>query len=168
MCASVKYNEWWRMSRTNETRHIKWHETCKCKCRLDASICNNKQCWNNNKCRCECKELIDKGVCDRGCIWNPSNCECECDKSCDVGEYLDYKNCKCRKRLVDKLAEEFNEIVEEVKIVGKNEDRRSSCILHIVLFSTFFTIIIWIVVYFVYYKYMHHDKENISKYDYTC
>ena len=31
------------MSRTNETRHIKWHETCKCKCRLDASVCNNKQ-----------------------------------------------------------------------------------------------------------------------------
>ena len=25
-----------------ETRHIEWHETCKCKCRLDASICNNK------------------------------------------------------------------------------------------------------------------------------
>ena len=24
------------MSRTNETRHIKWHETCKCKCRLDS------------------------------------------------------------------------------------------------------------------------------------
>ena len=32
------------MSRTNETRHIKWHEMCKCKCRLDASVCNNKQC----------------------------------------------------------------------------------------------------------------------------
>ena len=31
------------MSRTNETRHVKWHETCKCKCRLDASVCNNKQ-----------------------------------------------------------------------------------------------------------------------------
>ena len=30
------------MSRTNETRHIKWHETCKCKCRLDASVFNNK------------------------------------------------------------------------------------------------------------------------------
>ena len=27
------------MSRTNETRHIKQHETCKCKCRLDASVC---------------------------------------------------------------------------------------------------------------------------------
>ena len=26
------------MSRTNETRHIKWHESCKCECRLDASV----------------------------------------------------------------------------------------------------------------------------------
>ena len=31
------------MSRTNETRFIKWHEKCKCKCRLDAIICHNKQ-----------------------------------------------------------------------------------------------------------------------------
>ena len=54
------------MSRTNETRHIKWHETCKCKCRLDAIVCNNKQRWNNDKCRCKCKELIDKDVCDKG------------------------------------------------------------------------------------------------------
>ena len=30
------------MSRTTETRHVKWHETCKCKCRLDASVCSNK------------------------------------------------------------------------------------------------------------------------------
>ena len=22
---------------------------------------------------------------------------CECDKSCDIGEYLDYSNCKCKK-----------------------------------------------------------------------
>ena len=53
------------MSRTNETRFIKWHEKCKCKCRLDAIVCNNKQCWNNDKCRCECKELINKGLCDK-------------------------------------------------------------------------------------------------------
>ena len=61
------------MSRTNETRHIKWHETCKCICRLDAIVCNNKQRWNNDKCRCKCKELIDKGICDKGYVWNPSN-----------------------------------------------------------------------------------------------
>ena len=68
------------MSRTND---IKWHETW-CKCRLDASVCNNKQRWNDDKCRCECKELIDKGVCDKGYAWNPSNCEFEGDKACDV------------------------------------------------------------------------------------
>ena len=50
------------MSRTNETKNIKWHETCKCECRLDAIICNNKQRWNKNKCSCKCKELINKGV----------------------------------------------------------------------------------------------------------
>ena len=78
------------MSRTNETRHIKWHETCKCICRLDAIVCNNKQRWNEDKCWCECKELID-GVYDKGFIWNPNNYEVECDKSCDLGEYLDYE-----------------------------------------------------------------------------
>ena len=31
------------MSRTNETRHASWHETCECKCRLDASVCNDKE-----------------------------------------------------------------------------------------------------------------------------
>ena len=30
------------MSRTKEARYMKWHETCECKCRLDASVCNNK------------------------------------------------------------------------------------------------------------------------------
>ena len=41
-----------------------WHQTGKCKCRLDASMCHNK--WlNDDKGRCECKELIGKGVCDK-------------------------------------------------------------------------------------------------------
>ena len=87
------------ISRTSETRHIEWHKTCKCACRLNKSVCNTKQCWNEVKCRCECKELIDKGICDKGFIWSPSNCECECDKLCDIGEYLGYENCKCRKKI---------------------------------------------------------------------
>ena len=57
-----------------------------------------------------------QGVWDKGFIWNPSNCECKCDKSCDIGEYLDYKNCKCRKKLVDKLFEECAETNNEVKL----------------------------------------------------
>ena len=72
-----------------------------------------------------CKELIDKGVCDKGFIWNPSNYECECDKSCDVGEQLDYENCKCRKKIVDKLVEQCTETVEQVKVakISLSEDK---------------------------------------------
>ena len=154
------------MSRTNETKNIKWHETCKCECRLDAIVCNNKQRWNKNKCRCECKELIDKGVCDKGYAWNPSNCECECDKSCDVGEYLDYENCKCRKRLVDKLVDECDENIDEVKIVSESKNKCNSCILYIVLFSIFFTINVGIGAYFAFYKYINHSKKTSSRYVY--
>ena len=89
---------------------------CNCKCRLDAGVCNNKQRLNDDKCQCECKKLIDKGVCNKGYAWNPSNCECECDKSCDVSEYLDYENCKCRKRLLDKLVEECSENTDEATL----------------------------------------------------
>ena len=56
------------MLRTNDIKHIEWHETCKYKCRLDASACNNKQRWNEEKCKCESTELIDKDVCDKGFI----------------------------------------------------------------------------------------------------
>ena len=58
---------------------------------------------------CECKALIDKGRFNNEFIWNPSVSECECDKSCDVGQHLDYKNCKCRKKLIDKLVQQCSE-----------------------------------------------------------
>ena len=83
---------------------------------------------------------------DKGFIWNPSNSESECDKACDVSEYLDYENCKRRKKLVDKLIDECAETVEEVKLakitLAKNENKYKckSCTLYIVLFSILFTI----------------------------
>ena len=43
------------MPRTNKTRHIEWHETCKCKFTLNTSVCNNKQRCNDDKCTCERK-----------------------------------------------------------------------------------------------------------------
>ena len=108
---------------------------------------------------CECKELIDKGVCDKGYAWNPSNCECECDKACNFGEYLDYENCKCRKKLVALLTEECTETVEDVKLnniifaekVNKNSYKCISCTVYIVLLLIFFAInVIGIVTYYVY------------------
>ena len=141
------------MSRTHETRYIKWHETFNCKCRLDANVCKNKQRWNEDKCMCECKELIEKGVCDKRFIWNPSICERECNKSRDIGEYLDYSICKCRKKVVDKLVEEFTESIDEVEIseIIQVENKYSSCTLYIVLFSMFVTTTIVISIYFAYF-----------------
>ena len=134
------------MSRTNKTKHTKWHKTCKCQCRLDATVCNNKQRWNKDKCRCECKELIDKGICNEGFIWKPSNCNCECDKSCDVWEYVDYKNCKCRNKLVEKLVEECSENSDGNEIIYNktlNDYRNvcNSCAIFIVLFVIAFLMI---------------------------
>ena len=146
------------MSRTNETRFIEWHEKCKCIYRLDKIICNNKQKLNNDKCRCECKELIDEEVCNKSYIWNPSNCESECDKACDVGEYLDYKNCKCRKKLTNKLIDDFTKTIEETKLINitftenENSYKYDSCTVYIVLMIVAFTTSTAITVYSVSYN----------------
>ena len=52
------------------------------------------------------KKLIDKVVCDTGYIFNPSNCKCEYYKSRNTSQYLDYSDCKCKKKLIDLLNEE--------------------------------------------------------------
>ena len=156
-------------SRTNETRLLEWHETGKCICRFNGIICNSKQRWNINKCRCECKELINKGVCNKGFIWNPSNCVCECDKSCDIGEYLDYENCKCRRKLADKLIDECTETIKEITLTNithtENENiyyKCSSCKVYIVFMIVYFTILTGITIYFFYYYNWSVIKNNVS------
>ena len=134
-------------------------EAWKCQCRLDASVCNNKQLWNEGKCRCEHKELIHKGSCDKGFIWNPSNNECECDKSCDVEEYLDYENCKCIKGLADKLVEECSKNIEKKQLhsskvvhyetLNKIRYKGGSSKIYITSFAV--TIIIEIIIVIVYF-----------------
>ena len=65
------------------------------------------------------------------CVWNPSNCEC--DKTCDVSEYLDYDNCKSRKKIVGKLVDECAETVEEVKLakIALAENEISINVVHV-------------------------------------
>ena len=110
-------------------------------------------------------------MCDRGFIWNPSNCECEFDKACDVGEYLDYENCKCRKKLVAPLIEECAETVAEVKLakitVAENENscKYNSCTVYIVLSSIFFTINVGgIGAYFV--SFHWYLKKDVTRVDF--
>ena len=157
------------MSRINETRQIIWHGTCKCICRLTSAVCNSRQIWNKDKCRCECKEdLINKIVCDKGYIWNPSNCACECDKSCVVDEYLDYKNCVCRNGLVDKLVEEYTNVIDGDTVYNKtltvtSSNDCASCTPYIVLFTVFLLVSIIINGTFVYFHRYKNKRLNLKK-----
>ena len=67
------------------------------------------------------------------------------------------KGCKC------------NENIEETNLIKINSTKckHNSCLLYIVLFSIFFTIISGVATYFVYYKYINHNKKNVSVYDYV-
>ena len=118
---------------------------------------------HDDKCKCECKELIDKGKCDKGFIWNPSDCECECAKSCDTGEYLHYKNCRCRKKIIEKLVEERSENIdgnemlynETLDIISSSDNETSgSCVIYVILFSVFLIISIPMAIYVYVFLYL--------------
>ena len=78
-------------------------------------------------------------------------------------------NCKCRKKLIDKLVEECTETTDEVKITKitsaecnsiEDENKcKTSCTVYVVLIAIIFTICIGTGTYFFYYKYMNHDKK---------
>ena len=157
------------LSNINETRKIVWHETCKCICRLTSTICNDKQEWNENKCSCECEEdLVSKLVCDKGYMWNTSTCACECDKYCEVGQYLDYKNCVCRKKLIDDLIEQYTSIVDiktkngtDIFTSSTATNSDNSTNIYLFLFVAVLTVAVLVAAGFIYY----YRKNNTTKLD---
>ena len=156
------------LARINETRKITWNETCKCVCRFTKAVCNNKQEWDENKCRCECKEdLIDKLICDKGYIWNPSTCTCECDKYCGTGQYLDYKNCVCRKKLIDYLVEQCTSITN-IDLYKKESSKTN---VYFILFIIFLVLSVLLVAGLIYYFRKHNKRKilnNMYNIVYSC
>ena len=65
---------------------------------------------------------------------------------CDIGEYVDYENCKCRKNLVVPIIDECTETVEKLKLAritlaeNENSYKCSSFTAYTVLLWIFFTI----------------------------
>ena len=149
------------LSRINETKKIIWHETCKCVCRLTSAICNDRQEWNKNKCKCQYKEyLVSKLACAKGYMWNPSTCACECETFCETGQYLDYENCVCRKKIIDDLIEQCTSIIDmeirskELGSTVKNNtlsSNESSNNTYFILFIVFLVLFILFLVGFIYY-----------------
>ena len=108
-------------------------------------------------------------MCDKGVIWKPSNCECKCDKSCDIGEYLDYKSCKCRKKIIDNLVEKCSEYIdgnemlynETLDINSSSGNKTSdSCIVYLILFSVFLIIKIYMGIYVFFFLYLNNKSTN--------
>ena len=97
--------------------------------------------------------------------------ECECDKSCDIVEYLDYKNCKYKKRIIDKLVEKCSENIdgnemlynETLNAIPLNVYKKvcNSCMVYIVLFVIFLITSICICSVFIYFHW-YFKKNNTS------
>ena len=105
-------------------------------------------------------------VSDKGYIWNPSNCACECDKLCDIGQYLDYKNCVCRKSIVDKLVEEFINVIDGDTMYNKtlsiDPNDCPSHMPYVVLFIVFLSISVVISDVFVYFHWHKNKQLNLK------
>ena len=128
------------LSRDNGTKNVIWHETCKCVCRLTSAVSNSRQIWNSDTCTCECNDdFADKIDCKEEYMWNPSTCACECDLWCKQGQYLDYKNCVCKNKLIGKVyasrSSFINENMTKVDKNGKIVNKDSSFNIYAVLFS---------------------------------
>ena len=87
--------------RVNETKFLVQHELRECKFRLNESACKEKLKWNRNVCQCRFKELDGWGSCEKCYMWSPCTCYCKFNKECKIlnDEYLDTKNCCCKKCL---------------------------------------------------------------------
>ena len=57
--------------------------------------------------------------CDKGYTWNPSACACECDMWCKPGQYLDYKKCVCKNKLIGRVIAECSDIINETMMNNK-------------------------------------------------
>ena len=152
----------------NETRNVLWHERCKCICKLNSSVCNNKQIWNDDTCRCDCNEDFAGIInCTKGYMWNPSTCECQCDTWCKPGQYLDHKNCICKKKLIGRVIEECTSIMNETMMNGYDNDNDYNAIIYVFigLFSLLLLVIICLCV-FACFKWFKSKHTNNTIY--TC
>ena len=136
----------------NETRNVLWHQSCKCVCRLNSSVCNNKQIWNSDTCRCDCNEDFAGIIsCDKGYMWNPSTCTCECDMWCKPGQYLDHKNCVCKNKLIGRVIAECTSVINETMM--NNRDNITNDNTRTYIFIGLFSIMLFGIVCFCVFAY---------------
>ena len=154
------------LMRLNETRNVLPHESCKCICRLNSSVCNSKQIWNSDTCRCDCNEDFAGIInCTKGYTWNPSTCQCQCDMWCKPGQYLDHKNCDCKNKLVGRIIGECTSVINETMMNNVDNKDNDNTITYI--FIGLFSILLFGIVcfcVFAYFKWIKGKKLFKKKY----
>ena len=151
----------------NETRSVLWHESCKCVCQLNSSVCNSKQIWSSDTCKCDCNEDFTGIIkCAKGYTWNPSTCECQCDMWCKPGQYLDHKNCVCKNKLIGRVIAECTSVINETMINNKDNTDNNNTITNILigLFSVLLFVGIVYFCVFAYFKWIKGKKLFKNKY----
>ena len=153
--------------RLNETSNVLWHESCKCVCRLNSSVCNSKQIWNSDTCRCDCNEDF-AGIINytKGYMWNSSTCECQCDMWCKPGQYLDYKKCVCKNKLIGRVTVECTSLITETMMNNRDNEDNDNTITNtfIGLFSVLLFVGIVCFCVFAYFKWIKGKKLFKNKY----
>ena len=146
------------LMRLNETRNVLWHESCKCVCKLNSSVCNNNH-TDSDTCRCDCNEDVAGIICcAKGYMWNPSTCECQCDKRCKQGQYLDHKNCVCKNKLIGRIIEKCTSVINETII--NNKDNTTNNNTYLILFIMFLIGFIVFLMGSIYYYYRNNANKR--------
>ena len=67
-------------------------------------------------------------------MWNPITCDCNCNKACKIHEYLDTKDCSCKKHLFGKLVLACEDEILNTPETSLNDKKatceKSNCLLH--------------------------------------
>ena len=145
----------------NQTKQIKWHESCKCVCRFNSIIWNNKQKWNKDKCRCE--YLINEKYGNK--FWNANSCKCEYRKNeahllteeCE--EIIDNKTVSIEKHNKTLLVKKYNKTVSI-----KENTSLSSCKAFVPSSVLFLLVSVIITGLFVYFYVNSLSKRKLQDY----
>ena len=140
------------VSWSNQTKQIKWHESCACECRLNSIICNNKQKWNKDKCRCE--YLINKKCGSK--FWNPDSCKCQYRKK---AAHLLAKECE---KIIDNKTAPVKKYSKTVSV--KNCNSFGPCKPYIASSILFLLVSVIITGFFVYFYVNSQSKRKLQDY----
>ena len=98
-------------------------------------------------------------------MWNPRTCECQCDTWGKQGQYLCYKNCVCKNKLIGRVIEECTSVINETMI--NNKDNTTNNNTYLILFIIFLIGFIMSLIGFIYYcRRSNFDRKKLKDFIY--